>query len=59
MVTVRTAPSRVVVEDVRRGEQVAAADLAAAGAQIERWLEQQDSGADSRRVCEGRVSERA
>lgn len=39
VVTVRSAPSRVVVEDVRGGLQVAAADVAAAGAQIERWLE--------------------
>ena len=37
--TVRSAPSRVVVEDVRAGQQAAAADVAAAGAQIERWLE--------------------
>ena len=36
--TVRSAPARVVVEDVRDGRHAAADDLVAAGAQIERWL---------------------
>ena len=38
VVTVRSAPARVVVEDVRDGRHAAADDLVAAGAQIERWL---------------------
>ena len=39
VVTVRSAPSRVVVEDVRGGRRATAADLGAVGAQIARWLE--------------------
>ena len=54
--TVRSAPSRVVVEDVRGGEQVATADLAAAGAQIERWL---DARPEEPPPHERKVSERA
>jgi hypothetical protein len=38
VVTVRSAPARVVVEDVRGRRQASAPDVAAAGAQIERWL---------------------
>jgi hypothetical protein len=41
-VTVRSAPERVVVEDVRGRRRVAAADIAGAGVQIERWLARDD-----------------
>ena len=46
VVTVRSRPERVVVEDVRGRRQAAAADIAAAGAQIERWLASGSPGPD-------------
>ena len=58
MVTVRSAPARVDVEDVRDGRHAAADDLAAAGAQIERWLTPRPRSAadESPEPCERSVS---
>jgi hypothetical protein len=47
VVTVRSGPARVVVEDVRGRRRFAATDIAAAGAQIERWLETGRNGEES------------
>jgi hypothetical protein len=44
VVTVRSGPERVVVEDVRGRRRAAAPDVAAASAQILRWLEAPRSG---------------